>query len=185
MSALASMRDRVTASFAPVRQRWHRLETRQQRIFGSGAVLLVAALLLAYVWLPAVRERERLIARLPQLSAQLALMRKQADEIRQLNSTSLITPAPPAVPDIATLQSSLGDGARVSVDPSRALRIVIPRIAYATWWDRLGDVRSRHQLDIVSLSLTALPGSHREVSIDMLLADRTRNAVSPASAAAK
>lgn len=185
MSALAPIRGRLAVALAPALQRWHRLEPRQQRIFGGGALLLMVALLFAYVWLPAVRERERLSARLPQLGAQLALMQKQADEIRQLNSTSLIAPAPPVIADIATLQSAFGDGARVSLDAGRAFRIVIPKIAYATWWDRLGDAQSRHQLQIISLSLQSLPGSNREVSVDMLLADRTRGSTSPSAGAAK
>jgi len=185
MSARATMRDRLALSLAPVRQRWHQLETRQQQFFGGGALLLVAALLFAYLWLPAVRERERLLAGMPQRHAQLALMQKQADEIRQLNSTSLIAPAPPAVADIATLRSAFGEDARVSVDPSRAFRIAIPRIAYANWWDRVGDAQSRHQLHLVSLSLHALPGNNREVAVEMLLADRAGGNTAPASGAAR
>ena len=112
-------------------------------------------------------------------------MKQQAEEIRQLNSTSPIAPAPPTVADIATLQAAFGEGARVSVDAGRAFRIVVPRIAYASWWDRLGEVQSRHQLQMVSLTLLALPGSNREVSIEMQLTDRMRSATFPASATAK
>ena len=185
MNTLVSIGGRLTGSLIPVLQRWHRLDTRQQRIFGGATLLLAVALLFAYVWLPAVRERDRLIARLPQLDTQLTLMKKQADEIRQLNSTSLIAPAPPAIADIAILQSAFGEGARASVDASRAWRIVIPRIAYATWWDRLGDVQSRHRLHIVSLSLQALPGNNRQVAAEMLLADRTALTATPAPGVVK
>ncbi len=166
---------RLTQQIAPLRQRWHRLDARQQRIISIGAALLLLILLWALVWLPAQRERDRLMARLPQLTAQLAVMQKQADEIRRLNSTSAIVPAPPTVADIATLQAVFGDGARASVDTGagRGFRIVIPRIAYAQWWDRLGEVQMRHQLQLASLSLQALPGNNREVSIDMQLADRS------------
>jgi type II secretory pathway component PulM len=185
MSARAAMGSRITRSLAPLRQRWHRLEARQQQWAAGGAVLLVTTLLFAYLWLPAVRERERLVAKLPQLHAQRALMQQQADEIRQLNSTSPIAPVPPAAADTATLQAAFGDGARVSLDASRAFRIAIPRIAYATWWERLGDVQSRHPLQLVSLSMQALPGGNREVSVDMLLADTTRGNVAAAPGAAK
>lgn len=171
MSIATATRGQITTAMAPLRQRWHRLETRQQRLLGAGTLLLIFSLLFAFVWLPAVRERDRLLVRLPQLNAELALMQKQADEIRQLNSTSLVTAAPPIVADIATLQAVFGEGVRVSLEPNRAFRIVIPKIAYAAWWDRLGEVQSRHQLQIVSLSLAALPGKNREVSIDMILAE--------------
>ncbi len=185
MSAQASMRNRVAASLSPVLQRWHRLETRQQRIYGALGALLVFALLYAYVWLPAARERERLATRLPQLSVQLALMKQQADEVLQLNSTSAIAPAPPIAPDIAALQSIFGEGARVSVDSNRAFRVVVPKMGYANWWDRVGDVQARHQLQIVSLNLQALPGNNHEVSVDMLLADRARVGAAPASGVSK
>ena len=69
MSARAAIRWRITGWLAPALQRWHGLEPRQQRLFAGGVALLVVALLFAYLWLPAVRERERLTARLPQLSA--------------------------------------------------------------------------------------------------------------------
>ena len=185
MSALAALRRRLNLAMAPALQRWHRLESRQQRLLGAGGLLLAVALLFAYLWLPAVRERDHLVARLPQLRAQLTLMQRQADEIRRLNSTSLISPPPPTAADIATLQSTFGDGARANVDAGRAFRIVIPKIAYATWWDRLGDVQSRHQLELVALSLQALPGNTREVSVDMLLTDRTHGNTTPPTSAAK
>ncbi|MEP7157068.1 MAG: type II secretion system protein GspM [Betaproteobacteria bacterium] len=178
------MQQRLLQSIAPLRQRWQRLEARQQRIFGGGAALLLLALLFAYVWLPAMRDRDRLIARLPQLRAQLVQMQIQADEIQQLNATTALTPVPVVAPDTAALQNIFGDGARVTPDANRALRVVIPKISYAMWWDRVVDVQSRYQLQIASVSLQSLPGNNREVSVDMLLADRTRLAA-PAGSGTK
>lgn len=179
------LQNRLATALVQAVQRWHSFKPRQKFAMGWGTGLVIFALLLAYVWLPAVRERDRLTIRIPQLNAQLALMKKQAEEIRQLTSTSLIAPAPPTIANIDTLQSAFGDGARVNLDPSRAFRVVIPRIVYATWWDRLGDVQSRHQLQIISLTLQALPDGRREVSVDMLMADQTRPSGSPAAGSAK
>jgi type II secretory pathway component PulM len=176
--------DFIATAFTPVMQHWHRLPPRQQRLATAGGTLLVIALLFAYVWLPAVRERDRLEARLPQLRAQLALMQQQAEQIRQLNSTSAIAPAPPTAADIATLQAVFGEGTRVSIDPGRIFRIVIPRIAYSQWWDRIGEVQARHQLQLVALTLQALPGSGREVSVEMAMAEpRQGNPATPAGSA--
>lgn len=172
MSALDSVRARLAVLFAPASQRWHRLDARRQQMLGAGTLLLIALLLIAYVWLPALRERDRLSARLPQLRAQLAAMRAEADEVRRISSVSAIAPAPAVAADAAALQQAFGEGARVSVDAGRAFRVVIARIAYATWWDRLAEVQARHRLGLVSLTLSALPGTSREVSIDMQLADR-------------
>ncbi|MEO8102929.1 MAG: type II secretion system protein GspM [Betaproteobacteria bacterium] len=189
MSARAAWRDRLGTSLAPallpVTQRWHRLDRRRQRFALAAGTLLVAALVFAYVWLPAARERDRLTARLPQLAAQLARMQQQADEVRQLQSTSALAPVPPTAADIASLQAAFGEGSRVSFEPNRAFRVVIPKIAYATWWDRLGDVQSRHQLELASMALQALPGSNREVSIDMLLAERARGSAAPTAGPAR
>jgi len=176
-----ALQNRVTQSLAPLLQRWHRLELRQQRIFGGGAAVLAFALLLAYVWLPAVRERERLLARLPQLGAQLAQMQNQAEEIRELTRTSALTPAPASAPDVGALQAVFGEGVHVTADANRALRIVIPKITYAAWWDRTVDAQARYRLQIASLSMLSLPGNSHEVSVDMLLADRTLAAASAGS----
>lgn len=170
---------------APVLQRWRRLDVRRQRMLASATVALIAACLFAFLWLPAVRERDRLIARLPQLNAKLAVMQKQAEEIRELNTASPIAPTPPIIADAATLQAAFGDGTRVSVDSDRAFKIAIAKIAYAQWWDRLADAQARHQLQMVSLSMQALPGSNREVSVEMVLANRGFGIPSPAAANAK
>lgn len=167
-----SIAHRLANAFSPFMRRWQQLDARAQTIVGTGALLLIVAILTAYVWLPAARERERLTARLPQLSAQLALMQRQAEEIRVLNGASAIAPAPPVSADTAALQNLFGDGAQASIDASRGFRIVIPKISYAKWWDRLADADTRHQLQLVTLTLRALPGNTREVSIDMTLADK-------------
>ena len=179
------MQNYAVRVLAPVMQRWRRLDVRQQRIFTWATVAIIAACLFAFLWLPAVRERDRLIARLPQLNAKIAVMQKQADQIRELNAASPIAPAPPILADAATLQAAFGDGARVSVDDNRAFKIVIAKIAYAQWWDRLADVQARHQLQMASLSMRALPGSNREVSVDMVLAQRGSGSPAPIAANAR
>ena len=167
---------RLVDTLAPFTRRWRMLDRRMQNVVGSGALILIVACLYATVWLPAARERERLTVRLPHLTAQLALMQAHAEEIRRLSSASPITPAPPVAADTTALQSLFGEGTQASVDAGRGFRIVIPKISYAKWWDRQGDVQARHQLQIVSLSLQALPGGSREVSIDMRLAEKNSNA---------
>ncbi len=166
---------RVANVIAPLSRRWRQLDARTQTIASIGALLLIVAILYAYVWLPAARERERVTARLPQLSAQLAMMQRQAEEIRVLNGASAIAPAPPVTADTAALQNLFGEGAQASIDANRGFRIVIPKISYAKWWDRLGDADARHQLQLVNLTLRALPGNNREVSIDMALTDKRQS----------
>lgn len=157
---------------ARLQQRWHALLPRQQRIFGGSALVLAFGLLLAYVWMPAVRERDRLLVRLPQLKMQLEQMQDQADEIGRLKSAPPVVATSAAVADVPALQNIFGESARVTVDANRALRVVIPKMAYAAWWDRIADIQSRYRLQIAALTLQSLPGGRHDVSVDMLLSDR-------------
>ena len=182
---MSTIRNRLAVLLAPALQRWRRLDQRQQTIVAWATVALIVACLFAYVWLPASRERDRLTARLPQLKIQLATLQKQLDEVRELNRASPVAPAPPVAAETGALQSAFGDGTRANVDNDRAFKIVIPRITYAQWWDRLGDVEARHRLQLVSLNLQALPGGNREVSVDMVLANRAPGGTAPSMGGSK
>ena len=182
---MSNIGNRLAVLLAPALQRWRRLDQRQQTIIAWASIALIVAFLFAYVWLPASRERDRLTARLPQLKIQLATMQKQLDEVRELNRASPVAPAPPVAADAGALQSAFGDGTRASVDNDRAFKIVIPKITYALWWDRLGDVEARHRLQLVSLNLQALPGGNREVSVEMVLANRASGGAAAATGGSK
>jgi len=183
MAAIANVLARLNPLIAPLQQRWQMLEKRRQNWISMGAIAVVLLLLIAYLWLPAVRERQRLIAVIPQMSLQLDQMKLQAREVAQLNAGTGTPPARESA-DSAQLQALFGDGARVSLDANRAFRIVIPKIAYAAWWDRVNEAQSRFPLRIATLSVQAVPSGNREVSVEMTLADPSRPAT-PVSAAAK
>lgn len=152
--------------------RWQSLTAGQRRTLAIGAAVLALAWFLAYVWLPALRERERLLARLPALDSQLELMRKQAAELRALNGAALIAAAPRAPADVAGLQTVFGENARITSEPNRGFRVVIARIPYTGWWDRLEEALARYPLTLASLSLKPVAGNAHEVSVEMVLADR-------------
>lgn len=181
MGAMTHISARLSPVVAPLQQRWHALEPRQQNWIRFGAIIVVLLLLIAYLWLPAERERQRLIAVLPQMSLQLDQMKLQAQEIAQLNASTSAVPARTRA-DSAQLQALFGEGTRVSLDANRAFRVVIPKIAYAAWWDRVNDAQSRFPLRITTLSVQVLPGGNREVSVDMTLADTSRPVASVGAA---
>ncbi|MBL8524595.1 MAG: type II secretion system protein M [Betaproteobacteria bacterium] len=184
MTALSKLSSQLSTAIAPLQQRWHGLELRQRRMIAIGGTVVAILLLIAYVWLPLARERQRLITALPQMSAQLAQMKLQAQEISQLNAAGTAVPPARAAADPAQLQALFGEGTKVSLDANRAFRIVVPKIAYAAWWDRVNEAQSRFPLRIATLSVQALPSGNREVSVDMKLADPSRPAA-PAGATAK
>lgn len=172
------MAGRFTHALMPVKARWNMLDARTRRVLGIGGSLLLAGLILAFVWLPNMRARETLAARLPQLDAQLALMQSQAKEVAALAKL----PAAPAAArigvDAAALQSIYGPDAQITAAAS-GYRIVIPVIAYAKWWDKTAELISRHELVLKEATLTRLPKPDTgaaQVNVDMQLGTHTRTA---------
>lgn len=167
-------RNRAIATLAPLVQRWHGLEERQQRIFTWLALISVSLCVVAFVWLPAMRAHDRMLARLPVLDAQLAQMQRQATEARGLVSQPVTAANVLPAADAGALQSIFGGSAKVSVEANRGFRVVIDRIDYAAWWDRLDEAQSRYALNLAALSLARLPPGGQSVSVDFVLAEPTR-----------
>ncbi len=191
MAAISAMFEqtisRVALTLTPVSVRWNALEPGPRRLVVIGAALLTIGFLAAFVWLPAVRTRDALAVRLPQLEIRLAVMRNQAREVKALANASLAPVATPVATrtaaDVAALQSIFGAGAQIAAAEG-GFRIVIPAIAYATWWDKTGDALSRHPLVLRSASLTRVDGSGASgVAVDMRLGAEARTPGSSSTAA--
>ncbi len=148
-------------SLAPARARWQAFDPRVQRIIKFSLALLALAIIWAYLWLPAARGRAQLAERIPQMAAQLATMRSQAEEVRSLNAMPPVIGTRSQLPlaDVAALQALFGANAKVSLDESRAFRISIPAIAYTAWLDQLDGVLSRYRVRVASVSLKPLPAA--------------------------
>ena len=153
--ASGGMRNALAVGFDPWRARWQLLDTRLQRmvLVGGGALLL--ALLWAYIWLPASRGRAQLAERIPVMSAQLAAMLVQAEEIRRINSLPPVVTTRALLPlaDVAALQTLFGANAKVTLDENRAFRITIPAIAYTAWLDQLDSALRRYRLRVAAINL--------------------------------
>ncbi len=168
----------------PWRARWQSLDARVRRIATIGLALLALAMLWAYVWLPAARGRVQLAERIPAMSAQLAAMRGQAEEIKRLNAMPPVASTRAILPlaDVGALQVLFGGNAKVSLDENRAFRIVIPAVAYTAWLDQLDSALSRYRLRVAAVTLKPLAaGASRpaaksaEVAVDLSLVDDTGN----------
>lgn len=171
MSATAVLR----RASGPLQQRWRALPASQQNLGLIAGGLIVLLIGYAFVWLPVMREHNRVQTRLPQLQAQLERMQSQAEELKRINTSPVIAPASRPVLDTAALQATFGAAAKISAAPDRAFRVSIARIPYAQLWDRLGDAAARHGLQVKALSLkpTADAGAAHEVTVEMLLAERS------------
>ena len=177
--------NKVALTLAPVSARWNALEPGPRRLVVIGAALLAVGFLVAFVWLPAVRTRDALAVRLPQLEIRLASMRNQAKEVTALANAPAAPVATRIVADVAALQSIFGAGAQIVVADG-GFRIVIPATAYASWWDKTGDALSRHALVLRSASLTRAEGSGVSgVAVDMRLGVEARTPGSSSTAAAQ
>ena len=171
--------DRIAFAFRPLQIRWQGLEARPRRLIVFGSALLVVGLILAFIWLPAVRTRDALTARLPQLQSQLAAMRTQASELAALAKV----PVPPMLmrraADMAALQSIFGPDARI-VATQDGFQVVVPSISYAHWWDKTSDAVSRHALVLKEASLVRADGPTASiVAVEMRLGFDAGQAGSP------
>ena len=163
--------NRVMFFLLPFRTRWARLEARPRALVMIGTALLVAGLILAFIWLPAVRMRDALTARLPQLEAQLDAMRKQAGELAAIAREPMPPMTTRRAADIGSLQSIFGADARISVAQDE-FKIMIPAVSYANWWDKTGEAVSRHALVLKEASLVRADGpaaGASVISVDMRL----------------
>ncbi|MEQ1517252.1 MAG: type II secretion system protein GspM [Usitatibacteraceae bacterium] len=174
------------AAFDPLRARWNTFESSQRRLLAIGAALLAAGVLIAFVWLPAVRTRDALTVRLPQLEANLASMKTQAKEVKYLAAalTTMTVRANVAVADVNTLQAIFGPDAQVAAT-NDGFRVVIPAIDYTRWWDKTGELLTRHALIVRTAALAQASGAKADsplVSVDMQLAApaRVRRDAAPA-----
>jgi hypothetical protein len=181
------MASRFGQAIMPVKARWNSLDIRMQRVLGIGGSVLLAGLILAFVWLPNMRARETLAARLPQLEAQLALMQSQAKEVAAL-AKQPAAPAPARIGvDVAALQSIFGPDAQIT-SAQNGFRIVIPAIAYSNWWDKTTEAISRHELDLKEATVSLLPKRDTgaaQVNVDMRLGADPRTAGSTSVPARK
>lgn len=175
---------RAMQAMQPLRARWHSLDRKRRAQSVFLALFVAIALSFAFVLLPALDTRKTLTERLPQLEAQLATMRSQANDVAALSKVLPTATAPRIAADIASLQSLFGPGAQITAAQD-GFRIVMPSISYANWWDKTGDAISRYSLVLREADLTRIDSSTTNasvVAVDMRLGSEARVAGSPAMA---
>ncbi len=158
-----AMQGRATQGFGAVaanpmfnnlQSRWQSLSNDGQRLIQFSAALLVLAMVWAFLWLPATRQREALGLRIPVLQNQLATMRAQADEIKRIQAMpTVLTTNTRALADTTGLQVAFGAGAKVTLDENRQFRVTINNMPYTNWLDNLDAALNRYRLRVVSVSL--------------------------------
>jgi general secretion pathway protein M len=150
-------------------ERWSALGQRERIIVGVGAGLLVAALLFAYAWLPIQRARNDLTARVPELRARLAVMKRDAGEIARLRSLPATSPGAAQQLDAQALRATFsGNQVIVTALDGRRFKLAIAETSYGTWIDELNRLGAASSAHVEEAAITALPQPGR-VKIEAIL----------------
>ena len=132
--------DAKASPFAPLQTRWRSLATREQRLLGLAAVVIVLGLLWVIAVQPAWRTISRAPAELDRLEAELQTMQRLAAEAQQLRAAPQVTPEQAA----AALKSAtvrLGDKGKLVLQGERAV-LTINGIGTGALRDWLAEARA-------------------------------------------
>mgnify|MGYP000394336978 CR=1 FL=1 len=152
--------------------RWRARSPRERLVIGLVAFVAIAALLVAFAWLPLERHRARLIADLPALRASVAEMRLQAEQAVRLKAMPPRTDAANPVPlaqllSAGTLAQGL-PGARLAPLDGKRVRLVVDDASWARLVEWISAAQSLHGLTAESARVEALATAGR-VKADLVL----------------
>jgi general secretion pathway protein M len=150
-----------------MREAWERRSEGERRVLAAIALLVAAALLLAFVWLPLERTRTRLTAELPLLRASVASLEEQAGVVRRLRTMPARTTS--GTTPLGAISNANLPGAQVTALDDRRVRVVGADVAFGALLDWLATVQSSHGLRVESARLEALPTAGR-VRAELVLA---------------
>ena len=150
------------------REAWNRRSPGEQRIALALAALVAVILLVALVWLPLERERNRWREALPTLRGSLATMEREAQEVKRLRSQP--PPAATSPAPLASLATNAGGlpGAQVTVMDERRVRVAGADVSFTALLDWLRAGQATHRVRVESARLEALPAPGR-VRVDMVV----------------
>jgi type II secretory pathway component PulM len=152
---------------------WMERIARERAIIAVASFLAAFAIAYAYAWLPVVRERDRLLARVPELRAQAQAMERDARELQELKATTTPSVELRAVIQQAATASGLASAsiAIVHQDSARMRTIIASaRPEHAFAW--LARVQSAAGVRLESIRVTSLEESGVVRTETMLAATR-------------
>ncbi len=155
--------------------RWLSFAPHSRRTIIAAAALLVAGLLWAFVYVPLESSRFANQQRISKLETQHAVMQLEAAELAPLRTIAPVAGSRvQTLADKNSLDTIFGATAKIDLSGNGQFRIVIPRMRYIDWLDRLDQTLARFRLRIVSMELNRIDSA--DVAVDLLLADHTRGA---------
>ena len=139
---------------------WENRTQRDRTAIGAAAILIALAIAYAYVWLPVTRERDRLLARLPELRAQAEGMARDVRELEHLRGSR--GAAPPELKGaieqaVAASGIATGPGA-ITQQNTHEVRISLPSVPAAVAWPLIARLQAERGVRLQSARLTTLGG---------------------------
>jgi type II secretory pathway component PulM len=151
---------------------WRSRSPRERLVFGAIGLVVFAAIVVAFAWLPLERHRARLTAELPALRASVVEMRAQAGEVKRLKAmpprADAKNPAPLAqLVSAGTLAQGL-PGARLTPVDGRRVRLAVDDASWARLVEWVSAAQSLHGLTAESARVEALAVAGR-VKADLVM----------------
>ena len=141
---------------------WRERSPGERALLGTVGALAVAALVVAFVWLPLERARARLHQQLPELRASLGSLERQADEVRRLRTLPAAASQPEPLVSILTAGGGRPlPGAQLTVLDGKTLAVQASDVAFGALLDWLAAVQSAQGLRVREARLEALPAAGR------------------------
>jgi type II secretory pathway component PulM len=152
---------------------WRARPEGERRLLGAGATVAILILIATLLWLPMERERRRLASDIPKLTAALATMERQADEVKRVRSLPATTPATAA--PLASLVSSgvltrTIPGSQATIADDKRVRIVAADAPYGALLESIASAQSTHGLRVESARIEALGPPAGRVRAELTLA---------------
>lgn len=137
---------------------WHSRKPREQRVLGGGALLLLLALLYAYLWLPMNQQRARVRAQLPVMQGQLAQMKEQARQIAQLKASGAAAQrgaVAQLIDQSAVAAGTKGDISQVTPLAADRAQVTLNSVAFDKWLAWISTLQGQYGVRIESVQVAA------------------------------
>lgn len=156
----------------PVAGYWRSRPPRERSALTAGLVVIGVMLVVALVWLPLERARQRLGAELPRLRASVASLEAQGAEVKKLRATlSTIPPNPSPLAPLMAANAWARElpGVQLAVPDEKHVRLKAADVTFTALLDWLTNAQAAHGLRVESARIEALdaPG---HVRADLTLA---------------
>jgi general secretion pathway protein M len=143
-----------------LRQYWHNLSTRDQRVLSVGGLLVIGILLYALAWAPLQDKLRQLRPQVASQSADLAWMQQQADTIRKLKQASPASSGGNKLP-LLTVVDQTAKAMRIrqfikQIQPGKesgTAKVWFDKVIFEDWLRWLDKITARG-IDVTRVSIT-------------------------------